>query len=112
MEISKDQFNRLATKDDLKDLKSDVKDLKQGQDDLFEDLNSLREEHEEYFTAIKKDLSKLDKLDSIERVTKATFDLVSGEKEERQALKGRIGVVEEAIKELKEKKGVVYQSID
>lgn len=33
-------------------------------------------------------------------------------KEVRRALRGRMGVVEEEIIELKEKKGIVYQSID
>lgn len=105
-QLLQEELKNVATKNDVremvreetKDLKTDVKDLKQGQKD-----------HEKIFTAIKKGLSKLD---GIDKTTKEILELEKKGEEERRALKGRIGIVEEEIKELKENKGVVYQSID
>ena len=80
-----------------------------GPKEDIDDLKQRQKYHEEISTAIKNDLSKLD---GISKTTKEILELEKKEEEERWALRGRTGVVEEEIKELKEKKGVVYQSID
>jgi len=76
-QILQQELKNVATENDVremvreetKELKSDVKDLKQGQ-----------KNHEKIFTAIKKDLSKLD---GIDKTTKEILELEKKEEEER-----------------------------
>jgi len=76
-QILQQELKNVATENDVremvreetKELKSDVKDLKQGQ-----------KNHEKIFTAIKKDLSKLD---GIDKITKEILELEKKEEEER-----------------------------
>ena len=104
MEIINEQFNKLATKDDLKNLatKDDVREI-------------VKEETEGLFTAINKDFNavekklnkldgierKLDKLDSIEKLARATFALIVDEDKKKKEMKPSVELVQEEIKEVK-----------
>jgi len=97
-QILNEALKNVATKDDLKNLATK------------DDLKTLKEEHEGYFTAIKEDLNVIDKkldrldgiekkLDSVEKLARATFALLVDEDKKKKAEKPSVELIKTELKE-------------